>query len=86
VHPRLVAEFDDAALMKVAAASGLGAVPVPEWVLGDVKRRYGLARAGTATECRVSYYCITARRRVTHPAAAAMIEASTDAREKERRG
>jgi LysR family transcriptional activator of nhaA len=76
VHPKLVAEFDDAALMKMAAASGLGAVPVPEWVQGDVKRRYGLAKAGTAKECRVSYYCITARRRVTHPAALAIINAS----------
>jgi LysR family transcriptional activator of nhaA len=86
VQPKVVAEFDDAALMKMAAASGLGAVPVPEWVLGDVKRRYGLAKAGTAKECRVSYYCITARRRVTHPAALAMINASGSTGETARSG
>jgi len=48
-------------------------VPVPERVLADVKLRYGLAKAGTAKECRVSYFAITAQRRVTHPAVAALL-------------
>ena len=73
VQPRVVAEFDDAALMKVAAAAGLGAVPVPERVLADAKLRYGLARAGVVKDCRVSYFAITVQRRITHPAVSAML-------------
>lgn len=74
IQPKLVAEFDDAALMKVAAAAGLGVAPVPERILADVKLRYGLVKAGSAKECRVSYYAITAQRRVTHPAVASILQ------------
>ena len=73
IQPRVVAEFDDAALMKVAGAAGLGVVPVPERVMAEAKLRYGLVKAGSAKECRVHYYAITAERRVTHPAVAAML-------------
>ena len=34
IHPRVVAEYDDAALMKVAAADGLGCFPLPTVVVG----------------------------------------------------
>ncbi len=75
IQPQLVAEFDDAALMKVAGAAGLGVVPVPERVLADASLRYGLARAGVAKDCRVSYFAITVQRRITHPAVSAMLGA-----------
>lgn len=73
LHPEIVAEFEDAALMKVAAASGMGVVPVPQSVVKDVQQHYGLVSIKTLTNCDLHYYAITAQRRVTHPAVAAIM-------------
>jgi len=61
VSPR--AEFDDAALAKVAAAEGLGFIAVPAVVAVDACARYGLAEAGRAAGCRVRFFALTAERR-----------------------
>ena len=74
--PRVLAEFDDAALMKVAAADGLGAIPVPARIAGDVKTHFGLVEIGTAPECAVRHYAITPQRRISHPAVEAMLTAA----------
>ena len=74
IRPDVVAEFEDAALMKVAAASGLGAVPVPLAVEKDVQRQYRMEKAGCLDACQLRYYAITAQRRVTHPAVAAIMK------------
>jgi LysR family transcriptional activator of nhaA len=72
IHPRVVAEYDDAALMKVAAADRLGAFPLPTVVVGEALSRYGFASIGNAQGCAVQFYAITAERKLTHPAVVAM--------------
>ncbi len=74
VRPRLVAEFEDAALLKVAGAEGIGIIPVPTRVEADARERYGLAPIGEATDCRVRYFAITAQRRTNHPAVAKILK------------
>lgn len=77
LRPELVGEFEDAALMKVAAAAGLGVVPVPQTVAKDALQHYGLAPIKTLTGCDLRYYAITAQRRATHPAVAAIMGAKS---------
>ncbi|MBE7502316.1 MAG: LysR family transcriptional regulator [Verrucomicrobiales bacterium] len=72
IQPRLVAEFDDPALMQVLAAEGLGFFPLPEVVLKETLARYGLRRIGRAEPCRQQYYAICAERRLVHPAVVAI--------------
>ena len=67
IRPRVVAEFDDAALMKVAAANGLGFVPIPTIVEKEALARYDLRRIGATKRCRDQFYAITAERKITHP-------------------
>jgi len=67
IRPRVVAEFDDAALMKVAAANGLGFVPIPTIVESEAVTRYDLRRIGATERCRDQFYAITAERKITHP-------------------
>lgn len=67
IRPRVVAEFDDAALMKVAAANGLGFVPIPTIVAREALTRYDLRRIGATERCRDQFYAITAERKITHP-------------------
>ncbi len=67
VTPRVVAEFEDLALMKVMAAQEQGVVPVPSVVVQEAIDRYGLREIGAAENCREEFYAITAERKITHP-------------------
>ena len=60
IHPRVVAEYDDAALMKVAAEDGLGCFPIPTVAVDEAIARYDFQIVGQATGCLVQYYAISA--------------------------
>lgn len=70
IRPRVVAEFDDAALMKTAAADGLGVAPIAAAVLDEAVDRYGLKPVGRPVKCGFSSYLITLERAMRHPALA----------------
>jgi LysR family transcriptional activator of nhaA len=69
IRPRVVAEFDDAALMKVLAVDGRGFAPIPTVVAGEAISRYELQKVGSTQECKEQFYAVTAERRIVHPAA-----------------
>ncbi|CAN5901837.1 LysR family transcriptional regulator [soil metagenome] len=68
IEPRVVAEFEDLALMKVMAAEGRGFIAVPAVSLSDAVARYGYQVIGKADKCRIQFNAITAERRIKHPA------------------
>jgi LysR family transcriptional activator of nhaA len=70
IRPRIVAEFEDLALMKVMAAEGRGFIALPSLALHDAAGRYGFQAIGRAEQCRVQFHAITAERRIAHPAVA----------------
>ena len=74
VRPRVVAEFDDTALMAVAAVDGLGFMPMPTVVMDEGSDRYGFRPFGNARQCLMQFYAITAERKITHPAVVAITE------------
>ena len=74
VQPRVVAEFEDLALMKVMAAEGRGFIVLPSVVADEAVRRYGFRIVGTTDACRVQFHAITAERRIAHPAVALITE------------
>lgn len=76
IQPRVVAEYDDGALMKMAAAEGLGFLPVPLAAAKEAATRWGLQPIGRAGDCRVQFYAITTERRVQHPAVLAITRAA----------
>ncbi|HMO84668.1 MAG TPA: LysR family transcriptional regulator [Lacipirellulaceae bacterium] len=65
-NPQVIAEFDDSSLMKEFASAGL--FPAPSAVLPEIIRQYGVELVGRLPEVRVSYYVVTADRKLTHPA------------------
>jgi LysR family transcriptional activator of nhaA len=69
IRPRVVAEFDDAALMKVLAVDGRGFAPIPTVVADEAISRYELRKVGSTQECKEQFYAITVERRIIHPAA-----------------
>jgi LysR family transcriptional activator of nhaA len=68
IRPRIVGEFEDAAMRVVVAAEGLGFLPMTTVVSKEALTRYQLQVIGTTDQCTDQFYAITAERRLTHPA------------------
>ena len=67
VRPRVLAEYADTALMKMAGADGLGFLPVPEAVPKQALSRWGLRVIGRAGDSRATFHAITAERSESNP-------------------
>lgn len=78
ICPRVVAEFDDAALMKTAAADGMGIAPIAAAVLAEAVDRYRLLPVGRAARCSFACYLITLQHAMRHPAVAVIAVAGRD--------
>ena len=74
LRPRLVGEFEDAALMEVAASGALGFTAVHSAVAAEAVKHYVLKFIAEARDCSTDFYAITTQRRVKHPAAVAITE------------
>jgi LysR family transcriptional activator of nhaA len=78
VRPRVVAEIEDSALMKVFGQQGAGVFAAPTIVADDVKRQYGVRAIHEAPDVIERFYAITVERRITHPATAAIAAAARE--------
>lgn len=70
VRPRVVAEIEDTALLKVFGQRGAGIFPAPEILSAEVRRQYRVERLGSAGDVRERFYAISVERRIKHPAVA----------------
>ncbi|MBK8238425.1 MAG: LysR family transcriptional regulator [Deltaproteobacteria bacterium] len=78
VRPRVVAEFDDSALLKVFGQSGRGIFTGPTVIEREIRRQYGVQILGRSPELRERFYAITLERRVVHPAVQAVCSAARE--------
>jgi len=74
IRPRIVGEFEDAGLMKVAASAGLGFTMVHSVVDKVALKHFGLGAIAKVKECTSDFYAITIERRLKHPVVAAITE------------
>jgi len=74
VRPKLVAEFEDSALMKVVASGEPAVFPVPSVAVEEISRAYGVRPVGATDACRESFWAISAERRLKHPAVVEITE------------
>lgn len=72
IRPRIVGEFEDSALMEVAASGALGFTTVHTVVDRAALGHFGLKVIARVADCGNDFYAITAERRVKHPVAAAI--------------
>jgi len=72
VRPRIVAEIEDTALLKVFGQHGAGIFPAPEILAAEVRRQYRVESVGSAGDVRERFYAISVERRIKHPAVAAI--------------
>ncbi len=76
LRPKLAGEFQDSSVMKAFGQAGLGVFPAPMSIAAMIQRNYGVALAGQVAELRERVVAISAERRFTHPAAAAIVRAA----------
>jgi LysR family transcriptional activator of nhaA len=79
VTPRIVAEVDDMAMIRLLAREGVGLAVTPAVVLADELEQGLLAAAPFPLDIVEYFYAITANRRFPHPALTRLLSAETDA-------
>ncbi|WP_164017615.1 transcriptional activator NhaR [Pyxidicoccus trucidator] len=76
IHPRIVAEFDDSALMKDFGRQGMGVFAAPTVIEAEVMLDHGVRVVGRAEAIRQQFYAISSERKIRHPSVVAIFEAA----------
>jgi LysR family transcriptional activator of nhaA len=76
IKPRVVAEFEDSALLKVFGADGIGVFAAPSVVERQVMQQYDVELIGRAEQVRERFYAISVERRLKNPAVVAICDAA----------
>jgi len=74
LHPNVVGEFEDFALLRAFAQSGVGVFPVPSVFVQDLRKQDKVVRIGSTDDVKMRFYAISAERKIKHPAVAAICE------------
>ena len=77
VHPRIVGEFDDSALLKAFGQGGAGLFVAPTAIADYVRRQYDVRALGRIDSVVEQLYAITTERRMQHPGALAVSQAAS---------
>ncbi|MDQ1922084.1 transcriptional activator NhaR [Massilia pseudoviolaceinigra] len=72
VHPRVVGEFDDSAMIKAFGQSGAGVFFAPTVIARQVSDQYRVVPLGQVDSLVEQVYAITTERRMSHPATLAI--------------
>jgi len=79
VAPKVVAEFDDSALLKAFGSAAVGVFPSPSVIKEEVEHMYHAREIGKVDGVKETYYAISPERKLKHPGVMSITE---QAREK----
>lgn len=68
IFPKIIAEFDDSALLKAFGAAEKGVFPAPTSMTEEIEHMYHAVKIGTMDKITENYYAISPERKVRHPA------------------
>lgn len=74
IVPRIIAEFDDSALLKAFGQAGSGLFPGPTAIETEIQAMYHVSVIGRADTVRERFYAISPERKLKHPAVVAITE------------
>lgn len=72
LRPRVVAEFNDSALMQAFGRQGRGVFIAPAVVEAEICAQFGVEPLGRSSELVEDFYAISVERRIRHPCVAAI--------------
>ena len=78
LHPQVVAEFDDSALMKAFGQEGMGIFLAPTAIEQEVMQQYNVKAIGQTKEIKESFYAISVERRIKNPIVYEVIESANN--------
>ena len=76
IHPVVIGEFEDSALLKVFGEAGRGLFPAPTAIEREVRKQYQVALVGRVDNVRARFYAVSVERRLKHPAVVAIADAA----------
>ncbi|MDZ7669857.1 MAG: transcriptional activator NhaR [Gammaproteobacteria bacterium] len=76
IRPRVIAEFDDSALLKAFGEAGLGLFPAPSVIAEQVATMYSASRIGEVDGVHETYFAISPERKIKHPAVRMITESA----------
>jgi LysR family transcriptional activator of nhaA len=76
LRPRLIGEFDDAALLKAFGGEGRGVFMSPTVLEDETCAQYGVEVLGQAHGLLEEFFAISVERRITHPCVVAITQAA----------
>ena len=76
IHPMVMGEFDDSALMFWFGQTGMGVFPAPTIMEATLKRDFGVKLLGRAPDVRERFYAISMEAKLQHPAVVAICDAA----------
>jgi LysR family transcriptional activator of nhaA len=76
LRPRLIGEFDDAALLKAFGGEGRGVFMSPTVLEEETCAQYGVEVLGRAPALLEEFFAISVERRITHPCVVAITHAA----------
>ena len=76
IHPRIMGEFDDRALMKTFGQAGAGVFIVPSAIANEVAKQFQVEVIGSTEEIREQFFAITTEQRLSNPALVAITDAA----------
>ena len=74
ITPNIIGEFQDSALLKTFAASGMGVFPAGKLIENDLKETYGIELIGHCNDIFEYFYAIRSEKKIQHPLVQAIIE------------
>ncbi len=74
IHPKIVGEFDDSAMLKIMGKAGVGLFPVASTIFKEVQQMYGVELIATIPNVVEKFYALSVERKVKHPAVLAISE------------
>ncbi len=74
IHPVVVAEFQDSALLKTFGQAGKGLFAAPDITEQEILKQYAVRVVGRLESVREQFYAISLRRKFDHPLVAALVE------------
>jgi LysR family transcriptional activator of nhaA len=74
--PDIRGEFEDSAMLKIAARAGAGLFAAPAVIRNEIQAMYGVEPLGILPDLTERYYALSVERKLKHPAVIAISESA----------